>query len=218
MEREELAMRIVIFGATGRTGRRVVERALAAGHEVTGIARTPSKMEMTHERLTLVRGDILDYESFASALRGQDAVVSTVGKERYFRSVELYSEGIKNVVRAMDAHGVSRLLAITSGGTHPGWDRNNPLFFELLIKRILLRGEYADMRRMEDFVAKTAFDWTLVRPSGLTDEEGTGEFRATVGFSLSESNTTTRDDLAEFIVEELESDQYVREGVAIATV
>lgn len=212
-------MKVVVFGATGRSGRRIVERALEAGHEVTGIVRTPSKMEMSHKRLTLVRGDILDYDSFASVLRGQDAVVSTVGKgAEYFRSVELYSEGIKNVIRAMEEYGLSRLIAITSGGTHPGWDRKNPIFYEFFIKRLLLRGEYADMKRMEDIIMDTDLDWTIVRPSGLTDDEGTGEYRANVGYSNPESDTTTRDDLAEFIVDELRSDQFVREGVAVVSV
>lgn len=212
-------MKVVVFGATGRTGRRVVERALAAGHEVTGIARTPSKMGTTHERFTLVRGDVLDYDSFADALRGQEAVVSTVGKGgAYLSSVELYSAGIQNVIRAMKEYGVPRLIAVTSGGTHPGWDRNNSVFYELLIKRVLLRGEYADMRRMENRVMDSDLDWTLVRPSGLTDEEGTGEYRVQVGYSIPESDTTTRDDLAVFIVDELESDRYVREGVAVVNV
>lgn len=211
-------MNIVVFGATGRTGRRVVERALESGHEVIGIARTPSKMGLTHERLTLVQGDILDYDSFANVFQGQDAVVSTVGKEEYFSSVKLYSEGIENVIRAMDEYGVSRLVAISSGGTHPGWDRKNSVFYELLIKRILLRGEYTDMRRMEELIMDTDLDWTIVRPSGLSDTEGTGEYRAKVGYSVPESNTTTRDDLAEFIADELESDQFLREGVAVVNV
>lgn len=211
-------MKVVVFGATGRTGRRVVERALEAGHEVTGVARTPSKMELTHERLILEQGDILDYDSFASVLQGQDAVVSTVGKGEFFSRVKLYSEGIENIIRAMENYGLSRLIAISSGGTHPGWDRNNSIFYEFVIKRIFLRGEYADMRRMEDLIMDTDLDWTIVRPSGLSDEDGTGEYQVKVGYSVPESDTTTRDDLAEFIVDELESDHYVREGVAVVNV
>lgn len=210
-------MKVVVFGATGRTGRRVVERALDNGHHVTGIARTPSKLELTHESLYLEQGDVLDYESFADLLQGQDAVISTIGKESYLSRVTLYSEGITNIVRGMNEHGVSRLIAITAGGTHPGWDRNNAVFYELFIKRILLRGQYQDMRRMEAIIQESDVDWTIVRPSGLSDDEGTGNYRAKVGYSFSESSTTTRDDLAEFIVEELEMNQFVRDGVAVVT-
>ncbi|RJT07111.1 NAD(P)-dependent oxidoreductase [Halococcus sp. IIIV-5B] len=211
-------MKVVVFGATGRSGRRVVKRALDEGHAVTGIARTPSKMELTHAQLTLVRGDVLNYDSFANVFEGQDAIISTVGKGERFGSVELYSEGIENIIRAMETYGLSRLIAITSGGTYPGWDRKNSIFYELLIKRVLLRGEYTDMKRMEDRIMDTNLEWTVVRPSGLTDEEGTGEYRAKVGYSIPESNTTTRDDLAKFIVDELESNQFVREGVAVVNV
>lgn len=211
-------MKVVVFGATGRSGRRVVKRALDEGHAVTGIARTPSKMELTHAQLTLVRGDILNYDSFANVFEGQDAIISTVGKGERFGSVELYSEGIENIIRAMETYGLSRLIAITSGGTYPGWDRKNSIFYELLIKRVLLRGEYMDMKRMEDRIMDTNLEWTVVRPSGLTDEEGTGEYRVKIGYSIPESNTTTRDDLAEFIVDELESNQFVREGVAVVNV
>jgi len=211
-------MNVVVFGATGRTGRRVVRRALDDGHHVTGIARTPSKLDLKHESLDVERGDVLDYESFADLLQGQDAVVSTIGKESYLSRVTLYSEGITNVVRAMREHGVSRLIAITSGGTYPGWDRNNALFYEVLFKRIFLRGEYQDMRRMEALVRDTDLEWTIVRPSALSDDEGTGSYRTKIGYSFSESSTTTRDDLAEFIVEELETGQFIRDGVAVVTV
>lgn len=211
-------MKLVVFGATGRTGRRVVAQALEAGHAVTGIARTPAKLNRTHERLTLVQGDILDYDSFASVLQGQDVVVSTVGKGAVFGSVKLYSEGIENVIRAMEEYGLSRLIAITSGGTYPGWDDNNSIFYELLIKRVILRGEYADMRRMEERIAETDLEWTIVRPSGLSDEDGTGAYHVKVGYSLPASNTTRRDDLAEFIVDELESNQHLRQGVAVVNI
>ncbi|WP_423746951.1 SDR family oxidoreductase (plasmid) [Haladaptatus sp. SPP-AMP-3] len=211
-------MKVVVFAATGRTGRRVVKRALDDGHQVTGIARTPAKLDLEHESLDLKRGDVLDYESFADLLQGQDAVISTIGKESYLSRVSLYSEGITNITRAMKDHGVSRLIAITSGGTHPGWDRNNALFYEVLIKRILLRGEYQDMRRMEAIIQDSDLEWTIVRPSGLNDDDGAGNYRTKIGYSFSESSTTTRDDLAEFIVEELENNQFLREGVAVVTV
>lgn len=211
-------MKVVVFGATGRTGQRVVERAIDDGHHVTGIARTPSKLDLKYESLAVEQGDVLNYESFADLLQGQDVVISTIGKESYLSRVNLYSEGITNIIRAMKEHGVSRLIAITSGGTHPGWDRNNALFYEVLIKRILLRGEYQDMRRMEAIIQDNDLEWTIVRPSGLTNDEGVGNYRTEIGYSFAESNTTTRDDLADFIVEELETNQFPREGVAVVTV
>lgn len=210
-------MKVVVLGATGRTGRRVVKRALDDGHQVTGIARTPSKLDLTHDSLDVKQGDTLDYDSFAGLLDGQDAVISTIGKESYLSRVTLYSESITNIVRAMKDHGVFRLIAISSGGTYPRWDQNNAIFYEVLIKRILLRGEYQDMRRMESIIQDSDLAWTIVRPSGLSDDEGSGNYRTKVGYSFAERSTTTRDDLAEFIVDELTADQFVQDGVAVVS-
>ncbi|POG53703.1 epimerase [Haloferax sp. Atlit-12N] len=211
-------MNIAVFGATGRTGRRVVRRSLDDGHHVTAVVRTPSKLDVNHDRLTVEQGDVTNYDSFADTLQGSDAVVSTIGKESVLGRVSLYSDGITNIIQAMTEHDVSRLIAISSGGTYPGWDSNNAVFYELLIKRVLLRRVYADMKRMEDIVVETDLDWTIVRPSGLSDDTGSGNYRATVGYSDPESSTTTRDDLAEFIVEELDSGQFLQQGVAVVTV
>jgi putative NADH-flavin reductase len=211
-------MNVAIFGATGRTGRRIVGRALDNGHRVTAVGRTPSKLDVSHDCLAVEQGDVKNSDSFADALQGQDAVVSAVGKESVLRHVSLYSEGITNIIRAMNEHSVSRLIAISSGGTYPGRDPNNSLFYELVIKRVFLRRVYADMNRMEDIIKATDLDWTIVRPSGLSEDEGTGNYRAKAGYSVPVSSTTTRDDLAEFIVEELDSEQFLQEGVAVVTV
>lgn len=211
-------MNVVIFGATGQTGRRLVQRALDDGHTVTAVARTPANLEISHDRLVLNRGDITRYDSITGSVQGQDAVISAVGGGRLLRRVTLYSEGVENIIAAMDEHGVSRFLAITAGGTRPGHDPNNPLFFELIVKGILLRRVYADMKRMEQIVENSDLDWTLIRPSGLSNAPGDGTYRVKVGYSVPESSTTTRDDLAEFIITELSTHAYNKEGVAVVTV
>jgi putative NADH-flavin reductase len=109
-------MHIAVFGATGRTGRRVVRRALDAGHHVTAVVRTSAKLDVKHDRLAIERGDVTNYDSFADALRGSEAVVSVIGKESVLGRVSLYSEGTSNIIQAMNEHGVSRLIAISSGG------------------------------------------------------------------------------------------------------
>jgi putative NADH-flavin reductase len=72
-------MNLLILGATGGTGRALVEQALEQGHTVTAFARDPSKVRMTHQNLRIVKGDILDYDSVETAIRGQDAALSAVG-------------------------------------------------------------------------------------------------------------------------------------------
>lgn len=211
-------MNVVIFGATGQTGRRLVQRALEDGHTVTAVVRTPADLGLSHSRLVIDQGDVTRYDSIVDSLAGQDAVISAIGGGGVFRRVTLYSESIENIITAMNEYDVSQLLAITAGGTHPGRDPNNPLFFELFVKGILLRRVYADMKRMEQIVESSGLDWTIVRPSGLSNDPGNGTYRVTVGYSVPESTTTTRDDLAEFLVGELSAREYSEKGVAVVTV
>ena len=72
-------MNLLILGATGGTGRALVEQALEQGHIVTAFARDPSKVRTTHPNLRIAKGNILDYASVETAVRGQDAVLSALG-------------------------------------------------------------------------------------------------------------------------------------------
>jgi hypothetical protein len=74
-------------------------------------------------------------------LRGHKAVISTVCKESCLSRVSLYLRGMENIVLAMNEHDVELPMVTSSGGMHPGRERNNAVFYEHLIKRILLRGE-----------------------------------------------------------------------------
>src|SRR6266436_9262191 len=77
-------MRLLIIGATGGTGRELVKQALERGHQVTAFVRTPARLRLAHERLTVVRGDVLDRSSVEAAVRGHDAVLSALGHKLWF--------------------------------------------------------------------------------------------------------------------------------------
>src|SRR5215216_2151273 len=112
-------MRLVIFGPTGGTGRRLVERAIAEGHEVTALARNPSKMSARHRRLKVVVGDAFDPGQVREAVVGNEAVISVLGSRQ--PSNPLYphrpgnpdgvgSAGTANIVAAMKEHGLRRFV------------------------------------------------------------------------------------------------------------
>ena len=107
-------MKILVPGATGTVGRSVVEQALSRGHDVIAVARTPEKLEISHERLTKAAVDILDVDALTPWLEGVDAVVSTVGVGTANTPTQLYSAGTKNLLAAMGHHGVERLVVISS--------------------------------------------------------------------------------------------------------
>lgn len=119
--------RVLIIGATGGTGRCLVTEALDRGYEVTALVRNPAKLAMEHPRLRVLKGDVLDYASVEQSVQGQDAVISALGHKQFFGPSSILSNGTRNLIRAMEAHGVGRLVCETSlgiGSSAAGWVRN----------------------------------------------------------------------------------------------
>src|SRR5882672_10067859 len=112
-------MNVIVFGSNGGIGRNVVEQALAAGHTVTAIARRPESVTIQHPHLTVKRGDVLDPAGLAPLLAGQEAVVSAVGTDSRGPTV-VYSDGVGNILQAMQPAGVHRLISISATGLDPG--------------------------------------------------------------------------------------------------
>lgn len=205
-------MKIVVFGGTGPTGLQLIQQALAQGHIVTAVARTPSKLTVTHERLKVVPGDVLDAASIEPALRGQDAVLSSIGVAGRAPTT-VYSEGTRNIMAAMQKAGCRRLVAVTSAGTRPS---PNLSFFYRFFIRPLLKNAYDDMARMEDLVMASDLNWTIVRPAKLMDIPARGTYRVEETMAIKRGNQTGRADLAAFMLKELAESRYIRKAVAIA--
>jgi putative NADH-flavin reductase len=208
---------VAVFGGTGPTGQWIVADALERGHRVSVLARSPDKLAMRHERLTIVKGDVFDASDVAGVVAGRDAVISSLGVPYTFKPVTIYSSGAANIIAAMRAAGILRFVAITSGGTYPGRAPENPFFFEYVLKP-LFHTLYDDMRRMEELVEQSGLDWTVLRPGRLTNKLRSGGVRVVPGkYSLPGLGTTTRRDLARAALDALESGELVRVAAAVAS-
>src|SRR5262245_17114154 len=108
--------RILIIGATGRTGRQLVAQALERGYAVTAFARDPSSIELRHPRLSIAQANVLDAASVEAAMRGHHAVVSALGHKRYFSLSRIHAEGTRHILESMQRHGVRRFVCLTSLG------------------------------------------------------------------------------------------------------
>ncbi|HKH09751.1 MAG TPA: NAD(P)H-binding protein [Rubrobacter sp.] len=161
-------MKVLVFGATGSVGRHIVEQALARGHEVTAFVRDPSGPDAAHERLTVFRGDVLDAASVEGAVRGQEAVLCSIGAGRKGR---VRSEGTRNIVRAMEGTGVRRLVCQTTLGAGES-SGNLSFFWKHVMFGLLLRGAFADHEQQEAHVRMGALDWTIVRPATSSPTAG----------------------------------------------
>jgi putative NADH-flavin reductase len=209
-------MRVTIFGATGPTGRLLTQGALDRGDDVTVLVRRPEVLSVSHPKLRVFKGDVLQPESLPPALEGQEAVISTIGLAYTRQPVHLYSEGTRNIMSAMKAAGVTRLVVISSGGTAPGVVKENPFFFEHILKP-LFRGFYDDMRRMEARVQESDLEWTLVRPPRLLDKPPRGTVREAVGaYGLKGGSKISRADLARATLDAMRRPDLVRAAVAVA--
>ena len=204
-------MKLAIFGATGNTGVELVKQALEKGHQVTAFVRDPSRLSIKHNQLNLVTGDVFDPASVAEAVQNQDAVVCALGA-RDLKKTTIRATGTTNIIQAMKQHGVQRLLVVTSMGTGDSW--NTLSLINKFFYATLLKSSREDHEAQETVIRKSGLDWTIIRPSGLTDEPRTGVYE--VGENIpAKTSKIARADVADLIVKELEQNVLVHKAVTI---
>jgi len=210
-------MKVVVIGATGRTGRLLVAGALERGHAVTALVRAPDKLGALREGVSVVQGDVLDGGVVSDAVDGQDAALVALGVAMKKGDPSVNAQGTLNVIRSMQRYRVRRLVVLSAGGTQPGPDPNLPWAFERIVKPFFLKHAYADLRRMETSVRQSELDWTIVRAAaGLTDGPARGGYRAEPGYSLPGGTKIARADVAAFMLDELERRSNVGHALAVA--
>src|ERR1700730_3024209 len=168
--------RVLIVGATGGTGRQLVAPALEHGYAVTALVRDPSRLPVGHPKLTVIQGDVLDASSVDAAMRGQEAVLSALGHKRYFSPTRILSDGIGNILRAMETHGVPRLVCETSLGIGDSVGRMG-LQYTLFVIPVILPFYFWDKTRQERLIARSNVEWIIVRPGALTNGDKRGRSR-----------------------------------------
>ncbi len=201
-------MRVAIFGATGRTGQRLVEEALGRDFEVSALARDPEKLGGGRGRLVVVHGDVLDPGPVQTVVTGADAVLVALGHTKTSTG-DIQEKGTKNIVDAMRAHGVRRVVSLTGAGVRDPEDR--PKLLDKLIVSVLRRVQpevLRDAERHAEVLRSSGLDWTVVRGPVLTDSEKKGAYR--VGYVGKNSGTRiSRADIAAFMLDQVSDPAYV---------
>ncbi len=201
-------MKVLVLGATGGTGRAIVQQLKGLGHDPVALVRTPAKAEGLPA--TLVQGDARNEDALYAALEGCDAVISALGTPASpFKEVTLLSTASRALVAAMGRRGVKRLVCITGIGA--GDSRGHGGFpFDQIIMPLLLSKVYADKDRQEAIVAQSNLDWVLVRPAILNDKPRRGNIRALVNLDGFHGGTISRGDVAAFVIDQVTSDAFLR--------
>jgi putative NADH-flavin reductase len=200
-------VKLFVIGATGRTGRDIVQQALARNHHVTAFVRSPESISLKNERLTVLKGNAMDENQLFQAVQNHDAVVSTLGPREVFKPSSMLHDSARATTRAMNRAGVKRLVVLSAAAHFPG-----------VLNRIasfIMRNHMRDSLAMEAIVQASGLDWTIARPPRLTQEDYTTYRRREdaaprMGFSLS------RKAVAAFMLDAIEQKKHFHQIVGIA--
>lgn len=206
-------MKITILGPTGATGRQLVTQALAAGHEVVAFTRRATAIQ-PQPRLGVISGSTQDANALERAIAGSDAVLCALGGRPWRRTERVCSTAARHVVPLMQAHGVRRIVAMSTFGAaetraHVGWIARNVLF------GLVLRSEVEDKEAMEEILSTSNLAWTVVRVGLLTDDPPRGVWRAADDGSIRGMGKISRADVAAFMLAQLGSESWVRRMPAL---
>jgi putative NADH-flavin reductase len=207
-------MKVVVFGASGKTGREVVRQSLARGFEVTAFLRAPARLPLAHAALRLVTGELTDTTAVARVIAGQTAVISTLGVGTPRTHDPIVVDGVRAIARAAEHASVARLLYLSFIGVRAS--RDGAGFVLKHLASTLLRHEVADHEVKEAAVADCFVDWTIVRAPKLTNGRLTASYR--VGEDIracSPLPMMSRADVADFMLRQLNDSAFIRKAVRI---
>ena len=202
-------MRIALFGATGGTGRRILTQALESGHEVTALARDPTKLP-SPPGVSILAGDVLDQDATSRCVGGSEAVICVLGSGVGSAPVE--ARGTQRILDAMHRLRVRRLIAVTSMGVGDSREQVSVEFQNAM--DTVLQPIIAAKTEQERLIQESGLDWTIVRPGGLSDGPRTGNYRSSTERTLM-AGLISRADVAEFVLRQLTDATHLHQCVAV---
>ncbi|NRB02291.1 MAG: SDR family oxidoreductase [Rhodobacteraceae bacterium] len=209
-------MKVIVFGATGSVGKLAVKEMLNAGHSVTAFARKPQKLGLFDANLTLHAGDALNPVDVQVAIQDHDAVVVTLGSGMSRKSL-IRSQGTLNVIKAMQAQGIKRLICQSTLGAHESWSNLN-FWWKRVMFGALLAPVFRDHELQERLVEASGLDWTIVRPSAFTDNATKRPLIVDVPPTARNLDLKiTRSDLARFLTKQVAEKAFMGRAVGLST-
>jgi len=212
-------MKLVIFGATGFSGKAILAEALRKGYEVSILVRDASKVQIKHKNLTIIEGNVLNPQTVASVLQHLEAVIQClgIGGTGDGKANSFVSDATKIIVEEMQKQNISRLIAMSNFGAG-----NSiaflPWFFRKLILPYFMKWLKViidDKNRMEPIIMNSSLDWTIIRCPNIIDKAAKNNCLASLdgkGLRLS----VTLPDMAVFMVDQLDKDDYIKQAPCIS--
>lgn len=210
-------MRVYLLGGTSPTGKMVLENLLVVNQTVTALVRNPDNISTRHQNLKIVKGDVFNPSSFQESINGNDLVVSILGTGSNNKPTTIYSVGGQNILDAMRKAGIKKLITLTSGGVQ----KDDPVIQKSLFYKYVglwyLRHIYADMTLWENTLENSKdIDWICIRPTYLRNGELTKKYRVNKTYSHDKGWKISRADLADFITQQVTSNEFIHQKPVIA--
>lgn len=206
-------MKILILGATGPTGRHLVDLALRSGDWVTALVRDPAALGEVADRFTVVMGDATSQRDVAVAALGQDAVISALGQGRSLNPRALFDRASAAVIGAARQQGVSRLVWMSSFGVGDTFE--SATVTQRTMYRTMLRRVYANKKIADDRIRASGLDWTVVYPTALTNGPAKGTYRVDDRLQMKGAPRISRADVAAFMHRAAHSSEWIGRDAVI---
>ena len=208
------SVRILIFGASGGTGRQLVKQAILQHHFVTAFVRSPADFGMAAANLAVFTGNVSDAAAIARAMKDQDAVISVLGVSLPLKPDPVVVQGVRHIIQAMERSGVRRLIYQSFVGVPESRPHAGP-FIRAVGARVL-RHEITDHETKEALVKASGLDWTIVRPPKLTNGPRTGTYRTGEGIpARAFFPKLSRADAADFLLTQLTDTTFIRKSPSV---
>ncbi|AYH47119.1 NAD(P)-dependent oxidoreductase [Dickeya fangzhongdai] len=210
-------MKITLFGATGKTGRYLIDEGLKRGMDMTVFARTNSPFENANVRV--VRGELTDRVSLREAISGSDAVLSALGPTSLKHPKNLpITTAMGAITSVMKQEGVKRLIAVSTGTAPDPEDRFDPkIRYPALLIRFLMPRSFQDIIGLANAIRASELDWTMVRVAFLKSSPASNRLHVGLYGRSTHTLTVSRQDVAIFMFDQLSSTEFVNQAPGISS-
>ena len=214
-------MKILLLGATGRTGKHIIEEAIRRGHKISAIARDPEKL--IDFKIDIIQGTPYDYETVEKAITDCDAVINTLNVSRKSDNPwaplaapkDLISKSAYNAIKAMEKAGIKRFIALGAIGAGRSW-KTAPGILKFIIYISNLKFAFLDHGKQEEILENSAIDYTICRAPMLSAEINVTGAIATSEGEKPANIVLSRNTAAEFFINIIENNLYIRETINLS--
>ncbi|RCW63370.1 NAD(P)-dependent oxidoreductase [Saliterribacillus persicus] len=205
-------MNILLLGATGRVGSHIVTYALHEKHHVTALVRTPEKIQINNENLTVIQGNVLNKDDIVHAMHESDLVISALNTD----GTTALSESMPLIIEAMEKEDIKRILTVGTAGILQSRTAPNSLRYQSRESKRRSTRAAKEHHRVYDMLKQSNLEWTIVCPTYLPDKERIGQYRIERDFLPVGGVEISVADTAEFTFSQIKSSDYIKSRVGIA--